>query len=107
MLNLALRYSTAESFLQKNRDRKWTISADALINKVRREIPALLQKNGIPPLGEAKDYVRVYAAVLQIDTSPPIFAEKTITHAQESDIQEVFAPLLAAAQFLSDDPQTA
>lgn len=104
VLNLALRASTAESFLQKNRTRNWTISADALINKVRQEIPALLQSNGIPPLGEAKDYVRFYAAVLQMHTSPPVFAERTMAHAPESEIQEVFAPLLAAAQFLSDGP---
>lgn len=107
VLNLALRYSTAESFLQKNRDRKWTIGAEPLIHIVRREIPALLQRNGIPQLGEAKAYTRLYAAVLQMDTSPHVFAERTLAHAQESDIQEVFAPLLAAAQFLSDDPVTA
>jgi hypothetical protein len=108
VLDLAFRDSTAESFLQKkkNRDRNWTISADALINQVRQEIPDLLQKNGIPPLGEAKDYVQFYLAVLQMPTSPPVFAEKTMAHARESDIQEVFAPLLAAAQFLSDDPVT-
>jgi hypothetical protein len=109
ILNLALRNSTAESFLQKKKkhDRNWTISVDALINKIRQEIPALLKSNGIPPLGEAKDYVQFYLAVLQMPTSPPIFAEKTMAHAQESDIQEVFAPLLAAAQFLSDAPITA
>jgi hypothetical protein len=107
VLNLALRGNTAESFLQKNRQRNWTIAAEALIDKVRQEIPVLLQKNGIPPLGEAKDYVRLYAAVLQMHTSPPVFAERTLAHAQESDIREVFAPLLAAAQFLSDDPVTA
>ncbi len=107
VLSLALRDNTAESFLQKNRKRNWTIAAEALINKVRQEIPTLLQKNGIPPLGEAKDYARLYAAVLQMHTSPPVFAERTLAHARESDIQEVFAPLLAAAQFLSDDPVTA
>ena len=109
VLDLALRDGTAESFLQKkkNHDPNWTISADTLINKVRQEIPALLQKNGIPPLEEAKDYVQFYLAVLQMPTSPPIFAEKTMAHAQKSDIQEVFAPLLAAAQFLRDDPVTA
>ncbi|MGH9833622.1 MAG: hypothetical protein ACREBD_07215 [Blastocatellia bacterium] len=104
VLNLALRNHTPESFLQKNRKRDWTIAAEALIDKVQQEIPALLQKNGIPPLGEAKDYVRLYAAVLQMHTSPPVFAERALAHAQESDIREVFAPLLAAAQFLSDDP---
>jgi hypothetical protein len=106
VLNLALRYGTVESFIQENRNRNWSIGADSLINEVRREIPALLQKNGIPQLREAKDYTRLYAAVLQMDTSPPLFAERTLARAQESDIQEVFAPLLAAAQFLSDDPST-
>lgn len=106
VLNLALRYNTVESFLQQKRDRKWTITTETLINEVRREIPALLQRSGIPQLGEAKDYARLYAAVLQTHTSPPVFAEKTLAHAQDSDIQEVFAPLLAAAQFLSDDSVT-
>ncbi len=103
VLNLALRYSTVESFLQENRNRHWTIGAEALLNEVRREIPALLQKNGIPQFREARDYARLYAAVLQTHTSPPAFAEMTLAHAQERDVQEVFAPLLAAAQFLSDD----
>jgi hypothetical protein len=106
VLNLALRYGTAESFLQENRNRNWSIGAETLINEVRREIPSLLQKNGIPQLREARDYARLYAAVLQMDTSPPVFAERTMAHAQEGAIQEVFAPLLAAAQFLSDDPVT-
>lgn len=106
VLNLALRYGTVESFLRENRSRNWNIGAETLINEVRREIPSLLQKNGIPQLREARDYARLYAAVLQMDTSPPVFAERTMAHAQESDIQEVFAPLLAAAQFLSDDPVT-
>ena len=107
VLNLALRYGTVESLLQENRNRNWNISVETLLNEVRREIPALLQRTGIPQLREAKDYARLYAAVLQMDTSPPVFAEKTMAHAQESDIREVFAPLLAAAQFLSDDPVTA
>jgi hypothetical protein len=103
VLNLALRYGTVESFLQENRNRNWSIGADGLINEVRREIPSLLQKNGIPQLREAKDYARLYAAVLQMDTSPPRFAERTLASAQESDIQEVFAPLLAVSQFFSED----
>jgi hypothetical protein len=106
VLNLALRYGTVESFLQENRNRNWNIGVETLINEVRREIPSLLQKNGIPQLREARDYARLYAAVLQMDTSPPVFAERTMAHAKEGDIQEVFAPLLAAAQFLSDDPVT-
>jgi len=104
VLNLALRYNTVESFLRENRSRNWNIGADTLLNAVRREIPAMLQRNGIPQLREAKDYARLYAAVLQMDTSPSVFAERTMAHAQESDIREIFAPLLAAAQFLSDDP---
>ncbi len=94
VLNLALRENTAESFLQKNRKRNWTIAAEALVNKVKQEIPALLQKNGIPPLGEAKDYVRFYLAVLQMHTSPPVFAERTLAHARKSDIQEVFRSVI-------------
>ncbi|NTV47899.1 MAG: hypothetical protein HGB11_15580 [Chlorobiales bacterium] len=97
VLSLALREKTAKSFLQKKGWEK--IQPEKIISKVTKRIPNLLQENGIP-LCEAKDYVRLYAAVIQEHTSPAIFAGKTIANADEADKQAVFAPLLMALAFL-------
>jgi len=97
IISLALRVKTAQSFLQK---KGWeTIQPEKIISKVTERIPDLLRENGIP-LREAKDYVRLYAAVIQEHTSPAIFAGKTIVNADEADKQAVFAPLLAALALL-------
>lgn len=99
VLKLALQEETAASFLQK---KGWqTIKPEQIIGKVTDRIPALLQENDIP-LREAKDYVRLYAAVIQEHTSPAIFAGKTLANAGETDKQAVFAPLLAALNFLGE-----
>lgn len=108
VLELALLPATAERLLESSRERgqrqkptrEWPISAAVLIEKVTREIPELLQKNRIPQLLEAKEYVRFYAALLQKHSSPATFAAKVQEHADEQDIRTVFAPLMAAAQFL-------
>lgn len=61
ILSLALYVNTAQSFLQK---KGWeTIQPEKIISKVTERIPNLLHENGIP-LREAKDYVRLYAAVI-------------------------------------------
>jgi len=103
VLNLALRPATAEALLQNCRKEDWIITTDKLVSKVRDEIPELLRQNGIPKLVEAKVYVRLYAALLQMATTPAIFAGKVLEHAQTDDVQEVFAPLLAAVHFLGSD----
>jgi hypothetical protein len=85
---------------QRQNRTDWNITPQRLIEKITKEIPALLTQNGIPLRPHAKDYVRFYAAVLSLHTSPPVFAEKTLAHAKEDDIKEIFAPLLAAIQHL-------
>lgn len=107
VLDLALRVPTAQALLQDCRRDDWTITVDGLISKVQDEIPALLSQNGIPRLVEAKEYIRLYATLLQIPTTPASFAAKVVAHAQEADIREVFAPLLAAVQFLGSSPTPA
>jgi hypothetical protein len=107
VLNLSLRRLSAQALLHECRRDDWTLTAEQLLNKVQNEIPALLVGNGIPRLIEAKEYVRLYAAVLQIATTPAVFAAKVLAHAEENDIREVFAPLLAAAQFLAEDTDVA
>ena len=96
MLALALQKTTAENLLS---DKQWSTTPDQIIRKVTEHIPSMLQENGIP-LREAKDYVRLYAAVIQEHTSPPVFAQKTLANAADGDKQEIFAPLLAALAFL-------
>lgn len=115
VLELALHPITAERLLGSRRTagqrqqppRDWPITAAALIEKVTREIPDLLQKNHIPPLLEAKEYLRFYAALLQLHSSPQTFAGKVLEHAQEQEIRAVFAPLLAAIQSFSEEPEVA
>lgn len=96
VLDLALKISTANRLLS---EKTWQIPAEKLIDKVKTKIPSLLQQNGIQ-LQEAKDYVRLYAAVIQAHTSPPVFAQKTLANADPEQIKQVFAPLLAALEFL-------
>lgn len=79
--------------------RSLPIEPDKLINKITRELPDLLHTNGIP-LTEAKDYVRLYAAVIRSHTSPPVFAQKTLDAAEEVALRVRFAPLLTAFDFL-------
>ncbi|WP_017307141.1 hypothetical protein [Spirulina subsalsa] len=83
--------------------KKVNISSDKIFDKVTQEIPDLLKSNAndIEDLTSAKDYVRFYAAVLKLDTSPPIFAEKVMNNADENDIREVFAALIAAFELVS------
>ncbi|MCB0047681.1 MAG: hypothetical protein KDD92_19825 [Caldilineaceae bacterium] len=98
VLDLALREQTASSLLRK---KEWSTTPAQIIRKVTERIPALLQDNGIP-LQEAKDYVRLYAAVIQAHSSPAIFAGKVVANASQEDKQNVFAPLLAALNFLEE-----
>lgn len=111
VLRLALLPTTVEILLQQAREggersnprRAWSATRDGWIEKVRREVPALLENNGIPRLREAKQYLRFYSVLMQEHTSPATFAPKIVEHAREDDIREVFAALLAAIQLLSDD----
>jgi len=96
VLSLAVQPATASALIA---GKGWPTTADEVLRKVTMEIPSLLGQNGIP-LQEAKDYVRLYAAVIQEHTSPPVFAARTLAHADEADLRRVFAPLLATIEFL-------
>lgn len=96
ILTLAAEPATASALIA---GKGWPTTADEVLHKVTMEIPGLLGRNGIP-LQEAKDYVRLYAAVIQEHTSPPVFASRTLAHADEADLRRVFAPLLATIEFL-------
>jgi len=102
VLALALREATAESFLKKNKWRE--INPEQLVRKVTEHIPALLRENGIR-LREARDYVRLYAAIIQTHLFPATFASKALAHARDEDIKGVFASLLAALDFLEGGSQ--
>lgn len=96
VLRLALESATAAALIAS---KPWQASAEHIIDKVTRQIPELLRNNGIP-LQEAKDYVRLYAAVIQAHTSPPVFAQRVLEHVTDERIRSVFAPLVAACEFV-------
>jgi hypothetical protein len=98
ILGLALDPAVAEKLAERQR---MSIGPDQLIAKITQELPDLLGKNGIQ-LVEAKDYVRLYAAVIKAHTSPPVFAEKTLSHASDAEIKARFAPLFAALESLEE-----
>ncbi|WP_448560981.1 hypothetical protein [Trichothermofontia sp.] len=81
---------------------KISIPSHKIFTKVTEEIPALLKANadGRDDLTEAKDYVRLYAAILKLHTSPAVFAQKAMANADEQDIRDVFQSLIAAFEFV-------
>jgi hypothetical protein len=103
VLNLAFRQTTANGLLDSCRRDGWTITPDKLIDKIKYELPNLLTSNGIPLQPEAKEYVKLYGAVLSLAISPNRFAAKTLAHAQKEDIREVFASLIAAIEYLGGE----
>lgn len=96
VLSLAFQAGTVQNLVQQ---KGWNVPFGKVLRKVEIEIPELLRQNQIP-LQEAKDYVRLYAAVIQEHTSPAVFAEKVLAHANKDEIQSVFQPLMAAIDFL-------
>jgi hypothetical protein len=102
VLNLAFRETTAQGLLESCRRDGWTITPEKLIAKIKRELPRCLTRNGIPLKPEAKEYVKLYGAVLSLAISPNRFAAKTLAHAKKEDIQKVFASLIAAIKFLEN-----
>ncbi|GAB4156017.1 MAG: hypothetical protein Fur0021_23920 [Candidatus Promineifilaceae bacterium] len=101
VLTLSLHRETAVALI--NDKNGWSkVKPDEIIRKVTDEIPTLLANNNIP-LREAKDYVRLYAAVMQLHTSPQVFAQKVLAHASPASIDKVFASLQAAVNFLGGD----
>ncbi len=97
VLELALRENTVNRLAEQIR-----ITPNNLAAKITDEMPDLLARNGIT-LVEAKDYVRIYAAITKLHTSPPVFAEKIMANADEADICEIFQPLLAAFEFVGSE----
>ncbi|WP_028458735.1 hypothetical protein [Chloroflexus sp. Y-396-1] len=93
VLQLALDQNVAAHLAQRQ---KVNVNGQVIIQKVTQEIPTLLQQNGFPPLSEAKDYVRLYAAVIRMHTSPPVFAEKVLASANNHLLQQNFASIIAA-----------
>ncbi|PDW02159.1 hypothetical protein [Candidatus Viridilinea mediisalina] len=98
ILGLALEPAIAAALAESQH---LLIDADRLVMKITQELPELMLQNGIQ-LVEAKDYVRLYAAVIKMHTAPPVFAEKTLSHASDAKIRATFAPLLAALDFLGE-----
>jgi len=97
VLALAFQPQTA---LDLVREIGWDhVAGDQIVSKVRAEIPDLFRQNGIP-VQEAKDYVRIYLATVQLGMSSAVFAGKLLAHADPEDIRQTFAALLAAIEFV-------
>lgn len=96
ILQLALEPNTAMQLAQSQR---LNIDGHRLIAKITHEVPLLLRENGIE-LSEAKDYIRIYAAIIKTHTSPPVFAEKTLSHVGSDAISTVFQSIIAAIKSL-------
>ncbi|MCL6539929.1 MAG: hypothetical protein K6T87_04940 [Roseiflexus sp.] len=97
VLQLALDQGVAAHLAQKQ---NVSIGGQVIIQKVTQEIPMLLQQNGFPPLSEAKDYVRLYAAVIRMHTSPPVFAANVLASASNHLVQQNFASIIEAIRAL-------
>ncbi len=97
VLNLALDQHVAAHLAQRQ---NVNVNGQVIIQKVTQEIPALLQQNGFPPLSEAKDYVRLYAAVTRMHTSPPVFAERVLANTDDYLLQQNFASIIKAIKVL-------
>ncbi len=93
VLQLALDQGVAAHLAQRQ---KVHVGGQVIIQKVTQEIPTLLQQNGFPPLSEAKDYVRLYAAVIRMHTSPPVFATNVLANTDDHILQKNFASIIAA-----------
>jgi len=98
LLALAFRPQTVSGLLHEIG--LGNVAGDQIVRKVREEVPDLLQQNGIP-VREAKDYVRIYLATVQLGMSPAVFAGKLLAHADEGEIEQVFASLIAALRFVT------
>lgn len=105
VLKLALMPKTVTNLLANINKAKTKINipSSKIFDKITKEIPDLLKVNadGKDDLLEAKDYVRLYAAVLKLHTSPAVFAAKVMENADVQDIREVFGALIAAFEFVS------
>jgi len=97
VLQLALDQGVAAHLAQRQ---KVHVGGQVIIQKVTQEIPTLLQQNGFPPLSEAKDYVRLYAAVIRMHTSPPVFAANVLAGARNHLVQQNFASIIEAIRAL-------
>ncbi len=97
VLQLALDQGVASHLAQRQ---KVDVNGQIIIQKVTQEIPMLLRQNGFPPLSEAKDYVRLYAAVIRMHTSPPVFAANVLASASNHLVQQNFASIIEAIRAL-------
>lgn len=94
VLDLALEDSVVKHFAKELR-----IKPENVVKKIRHELPDLMKTNGIT-LNEAKDYIRMYAAVVKVHTSPAVFAQNVLAHADNDRTVAVFRSVVAALDSL-------
>ena len=101
VLDLALRKKTIENLpeFKKAQEKKPDLKPEDIQNKIKTEILGILKDNGIE-LREAKGFVNLYIAVLQLgdEGSMPYsgLPGKVIAHARQEDVEEVFESWITA-----------
>ena len=101
VLDLALRKETIENLpeFKKAQEKKPDLKPEDIQNKIKTEILGILKDNGIE-LREAKGFVNLYIAVLQLgdEGSMPYSGSpgKVIAHARQEDVEEVFESWITA-----------
>ncbi len=104
VLKLALTQTIASRLLgeDKSKKKEWTITKEKLLLKIQEEMPKLLKDNGIPSLS-AKQYLRLYAALVAPKKSVPGFAGTVLEHSDPSEIQTVFESFITAIGYLRSE----
>jgi hypothetical protein len=108
ILDLAIRTRTIEGLkeFQEAKKNNSLLTAREIQKKIVKEIPSILEKNGIT-LKEAKGFVNLYIAVLQIGGEGSLryreLPGKVVEHAQEEDVREVLESWIAAFHMIERD----
>lgn len=107
ILDLAMRIKTIENLDEfiEAKQKNPKLIPEEVQKKIKSEIFGILQKNGIV-LKEAKSFVNLYIAVLQIGGEGSLryreLPGKVIEHAREEDIKEVFDSWIAAFNIIKE-----
>jgi hypothetical protein len=107
VLDLALRKETIKNLpeFRKAQEKNPDLIPEDIQNKIKSEIFGMLKDNGIE-LGEAKGFVNLYIAVLQLGGEGSIpysgLPGKVIAHARQEDVEEVFKSWITAFRMVGE-----
>lgn len=108
ILDLAIRTGTIENLKEFKEAKKNNLhlTAGEIQKKIVKEIPSILGRNGIK-LKEAKGFVNLYIAVLQIGGKGSLrYCElpgEVVEHARDKDVRDVLESWITAFQMIRRD----